>query len=84
MTRAGASEAKSMATRNGLESGFRATAEPDKLFEQDALTESKFMEKVNQMKKEVTEAGSGPAPPSEVSDQLETSPITEKAAATLP
>ena len=35
------------------------------------------------MKKDITEAGSGPQPPAEASDKIEVSPITEKAAETL-
>lgn len=82
MTRAAAFTAKSSATRSSLQSGFDATKELDKPNKKDVVKQAKFEEKLEQLKKEVANAGSGPQP-TEVSDKLETSPITEKAAETL-
>ena len=83
MTNAAAFSAKSSATRSSLESGFEATKELDKPNAKDTKLQSSFNEKLEALKKEVTYAGSGPTVPTDVSDELEKSPITEKAAATL-
>jgi len=81
MTRAAASDAKSAATRTGLKSGFKATADSDAPDKKEVLSESKFQEKLEEMKKDVANAGSGPQ--EEPSDKAEISPVTEAAAATL-
>lgn len=83
MTNAAAFSAKSSATRSSLESGFEATKELDKPNAKDAKLQNTFNEKLDALKKEVTYAGSGPTVPTDASDELEKSPITEKAAQTL-
>ena len=83
MTTSAAFSAKSTATRTSLESGFDATKELDKPNKKDAKMQNGFNEKFEQMKKDITEAGSGPTPPAEASDKIEVSPITEEAAKTL-
>lgn len=83
MTNAAAFSAKSSATRSSLQSGFEATKELDNPTAKDAKLQNSFNDKLEALKREVTNAGSGPELPAEASDQLETSPVTEKAAATL-
>ena len=83
MTRAAASTAKSTATRSGLTSGFIATKETTEPEKKEVLSEDKFEQKLEAMKKEITNAGSGPDPTKDVNDKLEISPVTEAAAASL-
>jgi len=68
MTNAAAFSAKSSATRASLQSGFDATKELDAPNAKDAKLQNSFNDKLEALKKEVTNAGSGPQPPAEASD----------------